>query len=181
MRSLTAKFAPALAALTFALAASADKDKDHDHDRGVKVGDSKVTFVAVGPAGLKIEGTGNKVTTSSKGDKVVFKSSIKDMKTGIGLRDKHLNKYLKAEGGEKTATFTVDEDKLKKDGKQVTGAFSMNGKTKDISVKYKVEGKDVTADFKINIEDFGIEQPCYLGVCCDKVVDVKVKLGLKKD
>lgn len=55
----------------------------------------------------------------------------------------------------------------------------MNGKTKDLPVTYKVDGKDVTANFTVHITDFDIEQPCYLGVCCDKDVAVTVKLTLK--
>jgi hypothetical protein len=170
MRLSIAPFAPALVALTFALTASAEVPK---------LDKTTVTFVATGPAGLKINGTGNKVTVSEDGGKVVFKSSIKNMKTGIGLRDKHLNKYLKAEGNEKTATFTVDAGKLKRDGSSATGAFSMNGKTKDVTVNYKVDGKEVKANFNVVITDFDIEQPCYLGVCCDTKVAVQVKLGLK--
>ena len=173
MRLPIVQFAPALVALTFALTASAEVPK---------LGKSSVAFTAVGPGGLKINGTGNKVSVAKDGDRVKFTSSIKNMKTGIGLRDKHLNKALKVpedEKNDKTASFTFDESKLKRSGGKVTGEFSMNGGKKDVPVTYTVAGKDVTANFTVNITDYGIPEQCYLGVCCDNNVAVTVKLSLK--
>jgi hypothetical protein len=173
MRLPIVQFAPVLAALTFALTASAEVPK---------LGKSSVAFTAKGPGGLKINGTGNKVSVEKDGDRVKFVSSIKNMKTGIGLRDKHLNKALRVPENDKdpkTASFTFDESKLKRSGGKVTGAFSMNGKTHDVPVTYTVEGKDVTANFIVNITQYGLEEQCYMGVCCENDVAVTVKLTLK--
>src|SRR5262245_7082206 len=100
MRLPIVQFAPALVALTFALTASAEVPK---------LEKSSVAFTATGPGGLKINGTGNKVSVAKDGGGVKFTSSIKNMKTGIALRDKHLNKALKVpddEKNDKTASFT---------------------------------------------------------------------------
>src|SRR5262245_51383972 len=83
------KVLTALAALTVALAASAAPLKLIDKP--------SATFTATGVGGLKIEGEATEFKASDGGDKLVFKAKIKDMKTGIGLRDKHTNKYLESE------------------------------------------------------------------------------------
>ncbi|HEV8550223.1 MAG TPA: hypothetical protein VGQ57_14365, partial [Polyangiaceae bacterium] len=78
--------APAFALLTVALAASADT-----YD---VVGTPDLAFTAVGPGGLKINGTAENLTTIDQGNTLVFKTSLKDIKTGIGLRDTHTKRYL---------------------------------------------------------------------------------------
>lgn len=176
MRSI-ANLAPVFAALTFALTASADVPK---------ISQSSVSFTATGPAGLAIEGTGNKVSAekAKEDGKVLFRSSIWNMKTGMELRDSHLNDHLKADA-KKTATLTVSEkvvEECKKPGCSGTtkGEFSMNGAKKPVDVSYESKKDDkgklvVNGKFKIIISDY-IKKPCYLGVCVNDEIKVKVAL-----
>jgi len=169
----------ALAALTVALTAAAD-----GYD---VVGKPDLTFTAVGPGGLKINGTTTELKTMEDGDKVVFKASLKDIKTGIGLRDNHTKKYLGTEQWP-DASLTVDKSAIKvpEDGKKSSGSapgkFRLHGVTKDVKVAYSAErhGSEYAIDghFSVNIEDHKIEKPCYLGVCVDTTVKVDAKFKL---
>ncbi|HVR18557.1 MAG TPA: hypothetical protein VMS65_02635, partial [Polyangiaceae bacterium] len=73
------KFAPALAALTFALTAAADVPKVKDKPT--------IEFNAKGTGGLKINGTGSSLKIFEEKGNDVFKVSLLDLKTGISLRD----------------------------------------------------------------------------------------------
>lgn len=173
------KLAPALAALTFALTASAG---------GLDVkGSPSVKFHATGTGGLRIDGEGKDLKISEDGGKLVFKTSLKGLKTGIGLRDGHCQKYLDTANWP-DASLTVAKDKVKfpKDGKvssSATGEFRLHGVTKSKKFDYTAEkdggGYKVTAKFDVDILEHKIEQPCYLGVCMNKDVKVEVEFKAK--
>lgn len=177
-RSAVLALSTLLAAGTVALTADAKLSS---------VGKGQVNFLAIGPAGLKINGHGSGLKASEEGGKLVVTAPVNNLKTGIGLRDDHLkNKYLKVHT---PAKLVVDKDKLKfpEDNKTVEGGthgeFTLAGKTKKIPFSYKVKrtGSDyhVQGRATINIKDYGIEQPCYLGVCVDEEVKIAVKFKLR--
>jgi len=171
----------AIAALTVAAAAAAANLKLIDKP--------SATFTAFGVGGLKIEGGATDFKVKDDGGKLVIKAKIKDMKTGMGLRDKHTNKYLEAEKFPE-AELTVDKSKLKfpEDKKTVSakasGSFKMHGVSKEETFEYTVErhGSDyiVSGKMEVNINDHKIETPCYLGVCVDPKVKVDVKFKLRE-
>lgn len=152
------------------------------------IGSSEVEFLAVGPAGLKIEGTGNGLTAKEAGGTLTVEVPLATLKTGISLRDKHLKDALNVSKNPK-ASFAISRSALKfpDDGKTIeasgTGNFTLNGTTKPTAFKYKVArtGSDyhVQGATEIDITAFKIEKPCYLGVCVDKDVKVKVKFKLR--
>lgn len=162
-------------ALTFSVAA---------HAAYKSVGEGTSGFLAVGPGGLKIEGTGAGVTASEAGGKITVKAPLDNLKTGISLRDDHLKKALKTDVN-KYATFTVDRSAITApSGSEVSGKgkgkFAMNGVTLDTEFDYKATpnkdgGIEVQGRTTIDMTKFKLEQPCYLGVCVDKEVKVKVK------
>lgn len=167
------------AALTTAFAAQADF---------VDAGDVEVKFQAKGPAGLKIDGTGSTLTASEKGGKIEFVASLENLKTGIGKRDEHLRKTLEVDKHKQAklvvarSAVKLPEDNQEAQGK-TTATFFLHGKEKQVPVDYKVKrtGSDyhVQGRTSINIEEFGIEKPCYLGVCVDPNVKVFVKVKLR--
>jgi polyisoprenoid-binding protein YceI len=171
--------AVSLSTLTFAVAA---------HAAISTVGAGESGFLAVGPAGLKIEGTGTGVIASETDGKITVKAPITNLKTGISLRDNHLKDAIHAEKNPH-ATLVVARSALKfpEAGKSVeesaSGAFTLNGVTKTVPFKYKAENKggqyEVQGNTEIIITDYKIEQPCYLGVCVDTKVKVKVKFKAK--
>jgi polyisoprenoid-binding protein YceI len=163
----------ALAALTVALTAAAD-----GYD---VVGKPDLTFTAVGPGGLKINGTTVDLKTMDDGTSVVFKASLKDIKTGIGLRDKHLRDYLECDRYP-DATLVVDRAKISMPkgagpaSGTVDGALTLHGVTHPARVSYRIapegSGFHVGGDLDVNILDYGIKKPCYLGVCTGDHVKV---------
>jgi polyisoprenoid-binding protein YceI len=168
-----------LAASTISLAASA---------KLVDAGDVDVRFLAKGPAGMRINGEGGGLKAHEKGGKLTITVPVDNLKTGIRLRDRHLKKYLHA-GDHPKATLVVERSSLKFPANDKTvsskgkGDFTLNDQTKKLSFQYKAlrTGSDyhVQALATVDIRDYGIEVPCYLGVCVDPNVKIKVKFKLR--
>jgi len=153
------------------------------------IGDSSTGFLAKGPGGLKIDGTGSGAKASEAGGILTITAPVNKLKTGMSLRDDHLKKAINADK-HPNATLAVPRTSLQfpEDGKAVTssatGKFTLNGVTKDLKFDYKVTrtGSDyhVQGHSKLDITNFNIEKPCYLGVCVEKDVEIKVKLKLRE-
>ena len=181
-RFAAAAAAVALSATTYAVIASA---------KYKWAGDQGVQFQALGPAGMKINGTSPHLKAEESEGKMTFTASLLHLDTDepTGLRDKHLRKYLEVDK-HKDAILVLDTNNIKvpEDGKEssgeASGKFTLHGVTKDLKFNYKVKrtGSDLHSrgNFKVNIEDYKIEQPCYLGVCVQPNVNVKVKFKLRE-
>lgn len=177
--SLRASVLPLTAVLTLAAVA---------HAGLFSIGEGEVSFLAGGPAGLKIEGTGSGISAAEEGGEVIVTASTAGLKTGISLRDSHLKDAIKA-GAHPKAVLKVKRSALKfpEDKKaaesSASGTMTLAGVTKPLSFNYKVErtGSDyhVQGLTTIDITEFGLEKPCYLGVCVDKDVKVKVKFKVR--
>jgi polyisoprenoid-binding protein YceI len=166
---------PALAVSAFALTASAALPE-------IAKG-SQVAFRAAGPGGLAIDGTGESVTVEAGKDpgSVVFKTSLRNLKTGMDLRDKHLKKYLDVEHWpDSSLTLTESQAKDAAGGKKFDGSLKLHGVTKPVKVTQKPKDGGVDASFEVDITKFGIEKPCYLGVCVDPIVKLTVHVVPKR-
>jgi polyisoprenoid-binding protein YceI len=172
-------FRAALLALSLSAVASAD----------FKLIDKpEVAFQVGGPGGLKIDGSSGDLKASEANGKLTLTAGVTNLKTGIGLRDEHLKRYI---GAEKypSATLVIDRSKLKlpDDNQESEGSvqadLTLHGVTKPVQVKYhaKRTGSDyhVQGHTSIDITSFGIEKPCYLGVCTDTEVKLKAKFKLR--
>jgi polyisoprenoid-binding protein YceI len=144
--------------------------------------ETKVGFLASGPAGLKIEGTTPDLTVADANGNVLITVPLANLTTGIGLRDKHMKeKYLEV-GKFPSAVLTVARSALKvpANGEQVEldvpGTLQLHGVTKPVSVHYdaKADGPGLLSHgkFHINMNDYGIQVPTYLGVTVKPEVDV---------
>ena len=144
--------------------------------------DTKVTFQASGPAGLKIEGTTPDLAVADGSGNVVLTVPLGNLTTGIGLRDKHMKeKYLEVPKYP-SAVLTVSRAALKVPAggdsveMDVPGTLQLHGQTKPVTVHYdaKADGPGVLAHgkFHINMNDYGIQVPTYLGVTVKPDVDV---------
>jgi polyisoprenoid-binding protein YceI len=151
------------------------------------VGESTVTFEAVGPAGLKINGASSGVRTVEEAGKVKITAPTTSFHTGIGLRDKHLRQYLESEKHTE-AILVVDRSKItlpssgKADG-SVTGALTLHGVTQPAKVSYHITrgatDYRVEGDIEVNILEYQIKKPCYLGVCVGEVVKVRAEFTVQ--
>jgi len=143
-------------------------------------GAKSVTFTALGPGGLRIEGKGSDVDVKEHGDTVAVSVSLGKLTTGIALRDRHMReKYLETAKYPK-AVFAVDKSRIKApfDG-NVEGTLSLHGVTRPLTVHYTAKGAankvHVTGSAQLNIKDYRIEVPSYLGVTVKPNVTVSIQ------
>ena len=147
-------------------------------------GADEVAFTAVGAGGLKFTGKTSEVTTAQDGDKFVVKVALKHLDSGIGLRDDHMcKKYLQVDQYP-DAELTVARSALKLPDSgdvsaEATGTFTLHGKSKDLPFKYKASkgkaGIDVDGALHLDMRDFAIEIPNYLGITVKPDVDVAAR------
>jgi len=148
------------------------------------VGGATATFDAVGPGGLNIHGSTPDLSATEKDGKVVVKVALANLTTGISLRDEHMrNNYLEVEKFPE-AVVAVERSKLKFPAKgvnvrdQVPGAMTIHGVTRTVTLSYAAVARGekiaVEGSAPIDLRDFGIRVPSYLGVGVDPHVKLKV-------
>jgi polyisoprenoid-binding protein YceI len=144
--------------------------------------ESRVAFDAAGPAGFKIEGTTPDLTISETNGNVLITVGLAKLTTGIELRDHHMReKYLEV-GKFPTTVLSVARSALKLPGvgaqidADVPGQLTLHGQTRAVTVHYSAKGDGATfptqGRFRINMNDFGIIVPSYLGVTVKPDIDV---------
>jgi hypothetical protein len=151
-------------------------------------GDVDMRALAVGPAGMKIHCKWSDLKADERDGKLVLTSKLTGIETGIGLRDKHLRGYLKTDK-HPNAVLTVDKSQLKLPENDktaqgsATGQLTLRGVTKPLKFNYRANrtGSDyhVQGLADLDIRHHDIEVPCYLGVCVEPVVKLKVKFKLR--
>lgn len=112
-----------------------------------------------------------------KGDEVFAQNvvvNLKSLKTGVELRDKHTQKHLDTKNFPEAVLVSA----VGKGGKG-KGKIKIKGIEKDILGTYKVEGKTLKADFKLNISDFDIKEINYMGVGVEDQVTLHVAIPVK--
>jgi polyisoprenoid-binding protein YceI len=168
-----------LAAVTMSLVAAAKLSK---------AGSSSTSFKAQGPAGLNIEGKTAEMSIADDGTTITITVPLGNLSTGIGLRDEHTKKALESDTYPNT-TLTVPRANIKfpAAGAESTGdapgKMTLHGQTKDVTFHYvaKLNGDtfDVKGSTTINVDDFGIKRPSYLGVTVKPNVDVATAFQAK--
>lgn len=154
----------------------------------LRAGQAKVTFSCSGPGGMRIEGTGSELRTQDKGDALVLTVPVAGVTTGIGVRDSHMQeKYLESTKYP-TADLVVPRASLKfpGDGASVEanapGTLTIHGTSRPVTFHYKAvrRGKayDVQGDVHVNMNDYGIPTPTYLGITVKPPVDINVSFQL---
>ena len=144
--------------------------------------DSHVSFDASGPAGMKIEGTTTDLLVSDDGTNILVTVPLLNLSTGIGLRDHHMKeKYLEVQKFP-AATLTMARSAIRfpRSGEPAAadapGTVTIHGQTRPVTVHYdaKSDGTSVAVrgSFHINMNEFGITVPVYLGVTVKPDVDV---------
>jgi polyisoprenoid-binding protein YceI len=139
-------------------------------------------FNASGPGGLKITGTTNQVNVKEDGANVVVTVALGNLDTGIALRNKHMKeKYLETDKFP-NAELVVAKTAIKADGSGTAqGTMKIHGKSKEVSFTYnaKKNGAAIAVDgaAHINMKEFGVEVPSYLGVTVKPEVDINVKFN----
>lgn len=170
-----------LAALTLSVVADAKLHITADATAG---------FRASGPAGLTIDGKTSEVAVADDGTHVVVTVKLGAIDTGIGLRDKHTRGYLEV------ATFpTAQLDVARADlsfpaagaqsGGDAKGNLTVHGQTKEVTFHYKakLDGDTLAIEgsTRININDYGVKTPSYLGISVKPEVEVYARFHAKDE
>ena len=147
----------------------------------VRTGDAEVHFVATGPAGLRISGKGYDLQVNDSGAVIRVTIPLASLKTGIDLRDRHLKeKYLQV-SQYPNAVLEVQRASIKQPppggnvSAEADGNLTLHGTTKPVRFKYTAqhEGGRVKVDgsLRIDVRNFGIQEPNYLGLKVKPEVD----------
>lgn len=155
-----------------------------------KTGDGVASFKGVGPAGFKIEGKTRSVDVKDDGKTLTVVVGLKDLETGIDLRDKHMReKYLEVEKyPEATLAIPHDEVKWPEDGKSAEGSgkgtFAVHGKSKEITFKYKITNTggtfSIDGEAPVNFKEYDVNVPSYMGITVKPDITVFAKFNAKK-
>ena len=147
---------------------------------------AQAVFHGVGPAGFRIEG--KTPTLILKEDAKIFTVvvGLKQLTTGIAVRDKHMrDKYLEVEKFPE-ATLEVAREGLDGSGALIKskGKLTLHGKTAELPFEYRATCKaelcDVAGTVAIHMPDFGIVIPVYLGVTMKPDITVDVAFQVHK-
>lgn len=112
-----------------------------------------------------------------KGDEVSAENivvNLKSLKTGVELRDKHTQKYLETSKYPEAVLISATGK-----GGKGTGKIKIRGKEQDISGTYKIVGKKLNAEFKLNLPDFDIKDINYMGVGVEDEITLHVSVPVK--
>ncbi len=164
---------PALLVLSVAFVADA---------KLARTGVPSVQFTGKGTVGTLI-GKGSDLEIADDGTTVTVSVPLGNLQTGIALRDRHMReKYLEVQKFPKAELVVTRAALNIKPGADsagdVQGTFTLHGVSKPVTFNYKAtrkgEGYGVVGKFKINVLDFGIQKPSYLGVGINPDMDVEV-------
>jgi polyisoprenoid-binding protein YceI len=168
-----------VAALTVSLVAAAKLSQ---------TGGASASFQAHGPAGMDITGKTSDVSVADDGSTITVVVKLERLDTGMGLRDKHTKEALEV-STYPTAELKVARSSLKfpaagaESSGDTKGSLKIHGQSKDVSFHYsaKLDGDTlgVKGSATINMTDFGIKPPSYLGVSVKPEVAINVSFAAK--
>lgn len=145
-----------------------------------------VAFVATGPGGLKIEGGTKDLTVAEDDKSIKVTVPLKNLETGIDLRNKHLReKYLEVPKYPDAVLEITRASLGGKESGEAEGQLTMHGETQPLKFNYRTERKGdqllVKSDFVIDIRKWKVEPPAYMGLKVKPEVNVKVAFSAKDD
>jgi polyisoprenoid-binding protein YceI len=137
-----------------------------------------------GATSVTISGSTSNVSVKDDGSKITINVKLdcdgkSCLKTGIGMRDEHMHEHIEAKKHPK-ATLVIDKSKLKPAGSSVEGDvpadLTFHGKTKSVTVHYKVEGGEATATTHFPLSDFDLKPASKMGISTGAEVEITAKL-----
>ena len=150
-----------------------------------RTGTPYVAFHGTMTIGGQLNGTTNELDLVDQGAKVTIRVPLRNLTTGIQLRDHHMrDKYLQI-GSYPNAELTVDRSALHMptgDGQasgDAAGSMAIHGKSNNVTFHYRVTrgggSLQVQGSTHLNIRDYGIDIPSYLGVTVKPDIDIDVQ------
>lgn len=153
-------------------------------------GKPKVVFNAEGsPGALDIEGVTNTLTLTDDGTTLTFTVPMATVKSGIALRDDHMNnEYVQvAQFPNATLSFaksavTWPANPGESSKGTVTASFGIHGVQQPVTVSYDIKrdatGYAVKAGFDLDASKHGIAIPSYLGITVDPKMKASATVSL---
>jgi polyisoprenoid-binding protein YceI len=149
-------------------------------------GSSSVTVLAHGPAGLRIEGKSSAISLEEDASGMTFNVPLEPIDTGIDLRNRHLREMLQVEKFP-AATLRVSRSELKFPRERepaegnARGELTLHGQSRPVEVHYHADRSSsgttkVHGSLQLDLRDFAITRPSYLGVSVAPEVQVDVDL-----
>jgi hypothetical protein len=154
------------------------------HAKLAKVAGPEVSFTLIGPAGMKIVGNGSALRVLDEGSTVKIAVPLASMKTGISIRDKHMHEKYLDTANFPTAELQVPRGALKIPAagavtQDTAGTLLLHGKSKIVTFHYNCSRigaqLNVQGTMHLDMNDFGIQVPSYLGVTVKPEVDVAAR------
>ena len=150
-----------------------------------KPSNANVVFHARGPAGLEIKGETSDLDLKEENGSVFLDVRLATLETGIGLRNRHMKDALEVDKFP-TVRLTVAKSafRLPARGESAEGdapaTLTLHGQSKPVTVHWSVRGEAsstfwVTGSFHLDMTEFGITAPSYLGVKVKRDLDVDAK------
>ena len=146
-------------------------------------GEPSAGFHGRGPGGFSLEGKTNQLKLEDDGTTLKVTVPLASLTTGIGLRDRHMReKYLQTDKfPDAVLELPWSAVKLPENGQTsegtAQGKMSLHGKSKDVQVKYRIlrtcNSFQVTGNIPLNIKDYDIDVPSYLGVTVQPDIDAR--------
>ena len=127
------------------------------------------------PAGsFTIEG--KKLAGKVTKDKDIYKAknivlNLTDLKTGMELRDKHVQEYLETK---KYPIAVLTEGQGK--GSKFSGKLKIRNIIKPIAGTYELKGKQGLAKFKVKMSEYKIKSASYMGLGVNDEINVTVEM-----
>ena len=154
-----------------------------------RASDASVTVLAHGPAGLRIDGKSRELSVEDDGTTVTFKVPLAPIDTGIGLRNRHMRESLEAERFP-VASLRIRRSEIAfpRDGAPtqgtVKGELTLHGQSHPALVRYQASrdgtGKvRVHGSLHLDLRDFAVNRPSYLGVTVAPEVEITVEAVLE--
>jgi polyisoprenoid-binding protein YceI len=141
---------------------------------------SEVTFLAHGSLGMRVEGKTGDLSAVEAPEGLEFQVQLATLHTGIDLRDRHMREeYLQVQQYP-TARLRIPRSSVPKPGPSdgtVKGELTLHGRTHPVDVLYHLKaasGYDVAASMQVDMRDFGIPEPKYMGVSVKPQVEISV-------
>ncbi|MBN1209693.1 MAG: YceI family protein [Myxococcaceae bacterium] len=156
-----------------------------------KLGEASVRFTGSGPAGFRLEGKTQVLSIREEDGAVAFTVPLDTLETGISLRDRHMReKYLEV-GKYPEATLVVPWSALRLPApgqslsQKVSGMMTLHGQRRPVQISYELKhsGDHYEASGKVplNMKEFGIQVPSYMGLTVKPDIEAIVSFHFKKD
>jgi hypothetical protein len=158
--------------------------------RLARAGSADVSFVAIGPGGIKMVGRTNELTVRDDGEQIVASVPLKTFDTGIALRDEHLRRALEVDKYPLTElTVARGSIRIPAPGAETSGeawgTLKLHGRDKKIRFEYQARRDGgtvkVLAKLRVDMREFAIEEIKYMGLKVKPEVPIAVAFGLTEN